>query len=45
MAVEHATLPVWAVQFHPESILTLDGRYGHLLVANVVRALGARGHT
>jgi anthranilate synthase len=39
MAVEHATLPVWAVQFHPESILTLDGRYGHHLVANVVRRL------
>ncbi len=40
MAVEHATLPVWAVQFHPESILTLDGRFGHHLVANVMRAVG-----
>jgi anthranilate synthase len=43
MAVEHAELPVWAVQFHPESILTLDGRFGHHLVANVMRALDARG--
>jgi anthranilate synthase component II len=29
MALEHRTLPVWGVQFHPESILTPDGK--HLL--------------
>ena len=26
MAVEHVTDPVMAVQFHPESILTPDGK-------------------
>jgi anthranilate synthase len=39
MGVEHATLPVWAVQFHPESILTLEGRLGHKLVRNVMSAV------
>lgn len=41
MAVEHERLPVAAVQFHPESILTLEGRLGHRLVRNVVSSLVA----
>jgi anthranilate synthase len=44
MAVEHRTLPAAAVQFHPESILTLDDEVGIRLVRNVVAALtGRRG--
>ncbi|MFM1895458.1 MAG: hypothetical protein RLZZ385_532 [Pseudomonadota bacterium] len=36
MAVEHVNLPLWAVQFHPESIMTLDQQVGLRLVGNVV---------
>ena len=37
MAVEHRHLPVAAVQFHPESIMSLKGNAGIHLVNNVVR--------
>ena len=37
MAVEHKSLPVSAVQFHPESILSLKGKAGECLIRNVVR--------
>ena len=40
MAVEHPELPVAAVQFHPESILTLDDDTGFAVVVNVMRGLG-----
>jgi anthranilate synthase len=46
MAVEHRELPVAAVQFHPESILTLRDDLGLRLLANAVGQLcagGARG--
>jgi anthranilate synthase len=39
MAVEHRRLPLAAVQFHPESILTLEGRVGHRLIAAVMAGL------
>ncbi|MCJ8280496.1 MAG: gamma-glutamyl-gamma-aminobutyrate hydrolase family protein, partial [Rivularia sp. ALOHA_DT_140] len=36
MAVEHQTLPIAAVQFHPESIMTLAGDVGLAMIKNVV---------
>ncbi len=39
MAVEHTELPVAAVQFHPESIMSLGEDVGMRLVANVMRTL------
>ena len=39
MAVEHSSRPLAAVQFHPESILTLDGNVGLELLRNVTRKL------
>ena len=41
MAVEHPELPVAAVQFHPESILSLDEGVGLAVVKNVMRGLAA----
>ncbi len=43
MGVRHRELPMEAVQFHPESILTLDGDCGLKLMENVVRMLGRAG--
>lgn len=37
MAVEHRELPMLAVQFHPESILSLEQQAGQRLIANVVQ--------
>jgi anthranilate synthase len=37
MGVRHRSLPIEAVQFHPESLLTLDGGAGLLLIRNAMR--------
>jgi len=42
MGVRHRDLPIEAVQFHPESILTLEGDCGLKLIENVVRLYGRR---
>jgi anthranilate synthase len=42
MAIEDDAAGRWAVQFHPESILTAAGRNGHLIIANVLAACRAR---
>ena len=40
MGVRHRELPIEAVQFHPESILTLEGDCGLRMIENVVRLYG-----
>jgi anthranilate synthase len=42
MAIEDDEAGRWAVQFHPESILTAAGRNGHAIIANVLAACRAR---
>ncbi len=42
MGVRHRDLPIEAVQFHPESILSLDGECGLRLIENVVKTLPMR---
>jgi anthranilate synthase len=37
MAIEDNAAGRWAVQFHPESILTASGDAGRLVIANVLR--------
>lgn len=44
MAIEHESLPISAVQFHPESILSLDKQAGQQLIRNVIaNVLALRG--
>jgi anthranilate synthase len=38
MAIEDPAAGRWAVQFHPESILTAAGGTGHQVIANVLRS-------
>jgi anthranilate synthase len=44
MAIEDAAAARWAVQFHPESILTAAGGAGRLVIANVLRLCRSRQH-
>ncbi len=44
MGVRHRELPIEAVQFHPESLLTANGDHGLKLMANAMR-LGRRAKT
>ena len=42
MAIEDDAAGRWAVQFHPESILTAAGRSGHQIIANVLARVRVR---
>jgi anthranilate synthase len=42
MAVRHRELPIQAVQFHPESMLTADGDHGFALMKNVIEMCRAK---
>jgi anthranilate synthase len=39
MAIEHHTLPITAVQFHPESVMTLQTEIGMPIIASVMSVL------
>ena len=42
MAIEDEQAGRWAVQFHPESILTASGRSGHQIIGNVLELCRTR---
>jgi anthranilate synthase len=42
MAIEDTAAGRWAVQFHPESILTASGQAGHQIIGNVLGLCRAR---
>jgi anthranilate synthase len=42
MGVRHRDLPVEAVQFHPESLLSQDSGHGQLMIRNMVEEFGRR---
>ncbi|MEX0962483.1 MAG: anthranilate synthase component I [Pseudohongiellaceae bacterium] len=42
MAIQHKNLPIQAVQFHPESIMSLHNAAGHTLIRNMVTSVVAQ---
>lgn len=42
MAIRHKTKPAWAVQFHPESILSMKEYVGHQMIENVMKHLARK---
>ena len=40
MAIQHRDLPIWGVQFHPESVLT---EHGHQMLGNWLEICGDVG--
>lgn len=42
MALEHIELPMWAVQFHPESLLSLENNIGLRIMENVMGLVASR---
>lgn len=40
MGVRHKTLPMEAVQFHPESILSMEANHGLRIIENMIRLYG-----
>jgi anthranilate synthase len=41
MAIEHTDLPIAAVQFHPESVMTLHDEVGIPIIASMFSILAA----
>lgn len=39
MGIAHKEKPLWAVQFHPESIMSMDSDFGYHLIENVIKCV------